>query len=279
MPQRTHPADSLHHQPAHVKPAPPRFTPSTEFRSKIPQKHGIPVTPRLPAAPFQHTPPAQTAHSLRQPPLRSSREIMQNFKQILLSDEEKQSLNSQLTNPRTAPRQKLRALIILELASGLSNLQTAAKLGCSRRTVGIWRQRFLQERLPALTPRNHRAGRKPTLRNSCRECVIAHLKLAGDSTAAPSIRSIARACNVSKDTVHRIAREHGLATPRRTTSRNASPETQRAPDETVRGPADNHEITESLSSRHQAATADCPPDPATPNLPRPELPQVPVLPT
>ncbi|MFM7835920.1 MAG: helix-turn-helix domain-containing protein, partial [Planctomycetaceae bacterium] len=84
---------------------------------------------------------------------------MQNFKQIVLSDEEKQCLNSQLTNPRTAPRQKLRALIILELASGLSNLQTAAKLGCSRRTVGIWRQRFLQERLPALTPRNHRAGR------------------------------------------------------------------------------------------------------------------------
>jgi len=203
---------------------------------------------------------------------------MPNFKQIQLSREEKNHLENQLTDPQATPRQKLRALIILELAAGLSNLQTAAKLACSRRTVGIWRQRFLQERLPALAPRSHRAGRKPTLRNNCRECVIQHLTLSAGSTPGPSIRAIARACHVSKDTVHRIAREHGLATTRSAKPRIRQPEIQRAPDESVRGPA-NAELPRFFSCRPPEATTDCRPDQVLPDLPVPEQTQVPVLPT
>lgn len=203
---------------------------------------------------------------------------MPKSKQILLSDEEKDHLKHQLTDPQATPRQKLRALIILELAAGLSNLQTAAKLACSRRTVGIWRQRFLQERLPALAPRSHRAGRKPTLRNNCRECVIQHLTLSAGSTPGPSIRAIARACHVSKDTVHRIAREHGLATTRSARPRSRQPEIQRAPDESVRGPV-QAELPKFFSSRPPEATANYHPDQATPDLPAPEQTQVPVLPT
>lgn len=199
---------------------------------------------------------------------------MPNFKQILLSDEERNHLETQLTEPQATPRQKLRALIILELAAGHSNLQTAAKLGCSRRTVGIWRQRFLQERMPALAPRSHRAGRKPTLRNNCRECVIQHLTLSAGSTPGPSIRAIARACHVSKDTVHRIAREHGLATTRSPRPRTRQPEIQRAPDESVRGPADA-ELPQFFSSQPPAAATDCRPDQVLPGHPGPEQPQVP----
>jgi len=199
---------------------------------------------------------------------------MPKSKQILLSDEEKDHLKHQLTDPQATPRQKLRALIILELAAGLSNLQTAAKLACSRRTVGIWRQRFLQERLPALAPRSHRAGRKPTLRNNCRECVIQHLTLSAGSTPGPSIRAIARACHVSKDTVHRIAREHGLATTRSAKPRTRQLEIQRAPDESVRGPA-HAELPQFFSSQPPAAATDCRPDQVLPGHPSPEQPQVP----
>jgi len=199
---------------------------------------------------------------------------MPKSKQILLSGEEKDHLEHQLTDPQATPRQKLRALIILELAAGLSNLQTAAKLACSRRTVGIWRQRFLQERLPALAPRSHRAGRKPTLRNNCRECVIQHLTLSAGSTPGPSIRAIARACHVSKDTVHRIAREHGLATTRSAKPRTRQPEIQRAPDESVRGPA-HAELPQFFSSQPPAAATDCRPDQVLPGHPSPEQPQVP----
>ena len=199
---------------------------------------------------------------------------MPKSKQILLSDEEKDHLKHQLTDPQATPRQKLRALIILELAAGLSNLQTAAKLACSRRTVGIWRQRFLQERLPALAPRSHRAGRKPTLRNNCRECVIQHLTLSAGSTPGPSIRAIARACHVSKDTVHRIAREHGLATTRGARPRTRQPEIQRAPDESVRGPA-YAELPQFFSSRPPEAATDCRPDQVLRGHPGPEQPQVP----
>ena len=47
---------------------------------------------------------------------------------------------------RTSPQARLkrRSRIILLLAGGLSQAAVAAKLGVSRRTVSIWRQRFVE---------------------------------------------------------------------------------------------------------------------------------------
>jgi|GEM_PF-611812 len=83
MPHRTHPTDSLHHQPTHVKPAPPRFTPSTEFRSKFSKNMEFLSLHAHPQR-FSNT---HRLHRLLTPPrqtrFRSSREIMQKFRQIL----------------------------------------------------------------------------------------------------------------------------------------------------------------------------------------------------
>ncbi len=200
---------------------------------------------------------------------------------IQLVPEERQALHSYLTEPRTTHRLRLRALIILELDSGLSNLQIARKLGCSRRTTGIWRQRFLQQRLQSLLTRHSKAGRKPTLRNACCDCVVRHLtenQTAGRSVW--SIRAIARACGVSKDTVHRIARQYGIDTSRRSNTANSVDTTQRAPDEIARGPADNADnsgCSSNVSCQPPAATTDYRPDQAHPDRPLPEQPPAPEL--
>lgn len=195
---------------------------------------------------------------------------------IQLAPEERQTLHNVLAAPQSPPRMRLRALIILELAAGLSNLETARKLGCSRRTTGIWRQRFLQHRLQSLVARHSKAGRKPTIRNACCECVVRHLtenQAAGQTLW--SIRAIARACGVSKDTVHRIARQYNFNISRRSGTSSSHTAKQQASDEIARGPADKAQDPIILSSQPPAAATDCRPDQVLPGHPGPEQHQVP----
>ena len=70
---------------------------------------------------------------------------------------------------KSAPQARLkrRSRIILLLAGGLSQAAVAAQLGVSRRTVAIWRQRFLEG--GATTLQHDRPGRgRPKGRSACR---------------------------------------------------------------------------------------------------------------
>src|SRR4051812_37258206 len=68
----------------------------------------------------------------------------------ILSDDERQKLDSRASRPKSTQRLALRARIILACAEGLENKAIAARLHVNPVTVGKWRQRFLDDRLEGL---------------------------------------------------------------------------------------------------------------------------------
>ena len=71
--------------------------------------------------------------------------------ELVLSDDERATLERWARRPKSAQRLAMRCRIVLECASGISNLEVAAVLGVSPSTVGKWRSRFITERLDGLS--------------------------------------------------------------------------------------------------------------------------------
>jgi transposase len=150
---------------------------------------------------------------------------MRNYAPIQLSPAEASALSQLLGSPETSTQVQLRARILLAATHGLNSHQISLQVGCSRRTAAFWRKRFQTDGLKCLTTAKPRSGRKPTVRNNCREQVLQMLR---DDLALTgkrrSIRAIAQACKVSKDTVHRIAQQlHPTATTNPALSPNNCP--------------------------------------------------------
>jgi transposase len=110
---------------------------------------------------------------------------------------------------KTSPQARLkrRSRIILLLASGLSQAAVAAKLGVSRRTVAIWRQRFLEG--GADTLQHDRPGRgRPKGRDAT---AVAAIQAAMDNPPEGqgrwTARALAKHVGVSHSTVLRVWRD------------------------------------------------------------------------
>jgi DNA-binding CsgD family transcriptional regulator len=69
---------------------------------------------------------------------------------VQLTKDEKEILTIWARGRRIPARQMQRAKIVLLAAEGHQNKTIAAQLNISRRTVQLWRQRFLALRLPGL---------------------------------------------------------------------------------------------------------------------------------
>ena len=89
---------------------------------------------------------------------------MRVAKSIILTDHERTALTKWARGRSTPARLVLRAKIILAAANGELNKNIAAKLGCTRRTVGTWRNRFAQQRLNGIEKDAPRGGRTATVR-------------------------------------------------------------------------------------------------------------------
>ena len=83
---------------------------------------------------------------------------------LILSDDERQKLETWAARPKSTQRLALRARIILACAEGLDNTDVAARLRVNTVTVGKWRKRFLADRLEGLAdePRPGTRARSPT---------------------------------------------------------------------------------------------------------------------
>jgi transposase len=129
---------------------------------------------------------------------------------IKLTEEEAQRLRATAGSRTAGLRDVQRARIVLAAAEGATNEAIASREGLSARRVGAWRRRFGEERLSGLKDRP-RPGKPATYTEAERLRV---LELA--CTAKPeaethwSVRSLAKASGVGRETVHRLLQEADL---------------------------------------------------------------------
>src|SRR3954464_7129399 len=71
--------------------------------------------------------------------------------ELVLSDDEKQTLKTWASRPKSTQRLATRAGIVLACAEVLDNKDVAARLRVHTVTVGKWRQCFLEDRLEGLS--------------------------------------------------------------------------------------------------------------------------------
>ena len=69
---------------------------------------------------------------------------------ILMTAEERRSIESMARNYASPYYQVIRAKIVLLAAEGLSNQRIAQRLDLPRQIVSKWRKRFFEQRLPGL---------------------------------------------------------------------------------------------------------------------------------
>jgi transposase len=136
---------------------------------------------------------------------------MRIAKAITLTDEERVTLTKWARGRSTPARLVQRAKIVLAAAEGRENKDIAAQLGCTRRTVGTWRTRFVEQRLVGIEHDAPRGGRTPSVRQASEAEIIAKTTQETPANATQwSTRTLAKVVGVSKDTVQRIWRDNGL---------------------------------------------------------------------
>ena len=136
---------------------------------------------------------------------------MRVAKVITLTNEERTGLTKWSRGRSTPARLVLRAKIVLGAAEGRRNDEIAAELNCTRRTVGVWRNRFVEQRLEGIEQDAPRGGRIPTQRAAFEAEVIRQTTQETPPNATQwSTRSLAKAIGCNDTLVHRVWRDNGL---------------------------------------------------------------------
>jgi transposase len=136
---------------------------------------------------------------------------MRVAKAVVLTDEERVVLERRARGRSTPVRLVQRARIVLAAAQGKRNDEIAAELACTRRTVGVWRNRFLAKRLAGIEKDAPRPGRTPTITPQLAQAIID--KTTREKPAAAthwSTRTLARAMGINQTAVSRVWRTHQL---------------------------------------------------------------------
>ena len=129
---------------------------------------------------------------------------------VTLTPEERKVLQSRAASRSAPHRQVQRARLVLLAAEGMANTAIVQEVGLSRAMVVQWRQRFLREGLAGLEDRP-RPGRPPTYSDADRLRVVeTACTQKPEAESHWSVRSLAKATGVGRDTVHRILREANL---------------------------------------------------------------------
>lgn len=136
---------------------------------------------------------------------------MRVAKAITLTDEERTTLLKWSRGRSTPARLIQRAQIVLAAADGRENKEIAVALGCTRRTVGTWRNRFEAERLSGIERDAPRGGRRATQRARFEAEIIRLTTQETPPNATQwSKRSLAKTLGCSDTLVHRVWQDNGL---------------------------------------------------------------------
>lgn len=130
---------------------------------------------------------------------------------IILISKEETTINRWAQGKSFPLRLMQRARIIQLAAQGIFNHDIASRLGISRPTVQLWRERFLSFRLPGLEKDAPRPGRLPKIpQRKVTAIVNATLHTKPPNATHWSTRAMAKEHGVSNATVQRIWKEHNL---------------------------------------------------------------------
>jgi transposase len=136
---------------------------------------------------------------------------MKTAARIELTNEERSTLERWSRGRSTPARLVLRAKIVLRAAHGTQNKDIAVELNTSRKTVGLWRERFAVSRLTGIEKDAPRPGRTPALgANVVREIVRKTTQEKPTAAMHWSTRTLAAVSGVSHATVHRVWQAHRL---------------------------------------------------------------------
>lgn len=137
--------------------------------------------------------------------------MSQAAKALVLSGEDRGTLESWVNAHSTPQQIALRAQLILCAADGVANSVIADELGITRPTVLQWRKRFEGEGVDALTRIKPGRGRKPQIKQAKIKAII-HDTLHSKPKGAThwSCRTMAKQHGVGATTIQKIWDAHGL---------------------------------------------------------------------
>jgi transposase len=133
-----------------------------------------------------------------------------SLKVLLLSDDERTTLEQWARRPKTAQRLALRSRIVLACASGLTNTQVAQQLGITMPTVGKWRSRFVDDRLDGLLDEPRPGAPRSVSDAQVEQVITTTLESKPEAATHWSTRGMAQAAGLSFSTIGRIWRAFGL---------------------------------------------------------------------
>jgi transposase-like protein/transposase len=130
---------------------------------------------------------------------------------LVLSDEERRTLERLTKRRKSAQAMALRARIVLACAEpGATNLAVAAELGVNPATVGKWRARFVARRLKGLFDEDRPGAPRTITDDQVEELIVKTLEEKPADATHWSTRSMAKATGMSQTSISLIWRAFGL---------------------------------------------------------------------
>lgn len=127
-----------------------------------------------------------------------------------LSDDDRAELERLARRRKTSQALARRARIVLECATGLSDVAVAEKLRTTRNTVGRWRLRFLKSGVDGLYDEPRPGAPRTIQDDEIEQIVVQTLESTPKGATHWSRASMAKHAGVSESTVGRIWRAFGL---------------------------------------------------------------------
>ena len=134
---------------------------------------------------------------------------MPAIRTVELCEEDREQLQTLLNAGTTEQRLVRRIQILLAAADGLNNEEIAECCGCGIHTARLWRNRWLEQGLDGLRDSAGRGRRRGLTPEKEAEIVTATLSPPKSETHW-SARRLAQELKVSKSTIHRVWKRHGL---------------------------------------------------------------------
>jgi transposase len=131
-------------------------------------------------------------------------------KPLMLTEEERRTLNEWARRPTTAQRLALRSRIVLACGEGLTNRTVGKQLRVSSNSVCKWRERFRVHRLEGLSDEPRPGAPRKATDDRIVDVITRTLEGPPAHTTQWSTRSLADVAGFSKATISRIWQTFGL---------------------------------------------------------------------